>query len=249
MAGKFLDDPTIPTLTVSGISGANDRFLVHDDSANSVAQVVASQILDRLMSGSDISWMASLATMGLIDAANDRFAVWDASASAWKQLPAQEIIDRILTTADVSALSPIGAWANLDHAADMILVWDASANSFKTMFTDKLQQRMLLADSTTYTTTPHTLTSGQSGLLAINVGSGVDIVFTLPAAAAGLRFSFIRRAAQYIRIVPNGTNVIGEGGAGKYLQMQSQGRIDLEVVTGTTAWVIQNASCLYEYQV
>lgn len=245
--GRFLDDPALPTLTLSGVNPSADRFLVHDDSANSVAQIVASQILDRILNTADISWMGTLGSLGAIDPALDQFIVYDADANAFKKLAATRIIDQLLVTLDISSLSALANWAALDGVDDKMLVWDESGTAFKTLLLTELQKRVLLVDNTDYTSSPQTLLAADSGKLCTNIGSAVDITFTLPNAAVGQRFSFMRHIQKYIRITPQGGHVIGDGAAGKYLEMTTRGRIDLQCwVTGF--WSIVNASCLYEFQ-
>jgi hypothetical protein len=56
-----------------------------------------------------------------------------------------------------------------------------------------------------------------------NFGATGTVVATLPAGATGLRFAFRRIAGFALQIDPDGTEVIRGGGAGKYLQLGSDG--------------------------
>jgi len=56
-----------------------------------------------------------------------------------------------------------------------------------------------------------------------NFGAGAMTTYTLPASVVGMEYSFVRVAAQTIRIDPNEADVIRGGGAGKYLSLDSNG--------------------------
>ena len=245
--GRFLNDGAIPTLTLAGIAKASDKFLVHDFSAVSAAQVTASEIMDRLLSSDSITWMTALANMAAIDATNDRFVVWDASATAWKVLAATEILDRILTTADITALAGMASIGSVDGAADRLLLWDASANSFVALTAGEVTTRLTGLAVVNYTSTPVTITTAMSGQVSTNYGAGLLINFNLPAAVAGMHYSFVRHAAYAIRLNPNGSEPIGDATGGKYLELQSSGRVDMRsYVTGT--WIVDGASALFGMQ-
>jgi hypothetical protein len=55
-----------------------------------------------------------------------------------------------------------------------------------------------------------------------NVGAAAVVTRTLPAAVSGMYTRAVRSNASFaLRIDPNGTEIIGTGGAGKYLELQS----------------------------
>lgn len=68
-----------------------------------------------------------------------------------------------------------------------------------------------------------TLTEQESGSLHSNAGASGTITLTLPPVEDGLEFTFVVRAAQQLRLDPNGTETISlpstgvPGAAGKYL--------------------------------
>lgn len=72
-------------------------------------------------------------------------------------------------------------------------------------------------------TANYTVTTAENGTCFTNAGASGAITFSLPAATAGLHYIFVVRAAQELRIDPNGTQTISlpssgvPGAAGKYL--------------------------------
>lgn len=68
-------------------------------------------------------------------------------------------------------------------------------------------------------TVPHQF----SGLTLTNRGAGGVVAYNLPAAVSGLQYSFARLVGSAMQIDPNGTEIIRGGGAGKYLQLGSDG--------------------------
>lgn len=237
--GRYLNDALVPALGVGSIDGTNDRFLVHDASATSVAQVTASDVLKRLLSSSDVSWMSSLANLAAVDSANDKFAVWDASASAWKLLTATEILDRLLTTLDPSALANLSGGINdIDHDNDFFLVWDASAGVFKTYWAGQTTRRLWSGPKNDITSTPYTVTTADAGEVFTNTGSVIAVTMNLPAATAGLRFSFARVADYAITLDGNGSETIN--GATTYT-LSRAGRVDVECFVNG-AWVVTQDS-------
>lgn len=86
-----------------------------------------------------------------------------------------------------------------------------------------------------------TLTAAESGTTHTNTGAGGTITLVLPAATAGLIFTFHVGAAQQLRIDPDGSETIGlpstgvQGGAGKYLVADAVGEwVKLKcVIAGT----------------
>jgi hypothetical protein len=57
-------------------------------------------------------------------------------------------------------------------------------------------------------TADYTVLAADNGKLFTNAGAGGAITFALPAAIAGMNYKFAVRAAQELRIDPNGTETI-----------------------------------------
>lgn len=77
-------------------------------------------------------------------------------------------------------------------------------------------------------TADYTLTIADSQKRFTNAGAAGTIVFTLPTCVGssgyipyGTTYRFFRSTSQAIRIDPDGTEVIGTGGAGKYIELDS----------------------------
>lgn len=96
-----------------------------------------------------------------------------------------------------------------------------------------------------HTTTPVTLT-GDMGKVHTNRGGSALQVWNLPAGAANLRMIAQRVPAYEIRLEPSGSEIIGDGGAGKYLSIQSRGTVVLE--WQTDRWEVLGGSALYNYE-
>jgi hypothetical protein len=85
-------------------------------------------------------------------------------------------------------------------------------------------------------TANYTVTTNDNGKLFTNEGAAGAIVFALPAATVGLWFEFVVKAAQELRIDPNGTETISlptgvQQAAGKYISADAVGeRISVECV-------------------
>ena len=71
-------------------------------------------------------------------------------------------------------------------------------------------------------TSSFTVLSGQSGTCFANVGAGGVITATLPVAVAPLQYIFVRdNSGNKFRIDPDGTETIGTGGGGKYIELDT----------------------------
>jgi hypothetical protein len=85
-------------------------------------------------------------------------------------------------------------------------------------------------------TANYTVTTNDNGKVFTNTGASGAITFALPAATLGLRFDFVVKAAQELRIDPNGTETISlptgvQQAAGKYISADAIGeRISVECV-------------------
>lgn len=78
-------------------------------------------------------------------------------------------------------------------------------------------------------TAAHTLKEYEVGLTFNNSGAAAATTFTLPAAKAGMEYSFIA-AAMAVRAEPAGSEPIRGGGAGKYLEIPAGGGATLRSV-------------------
>lgn len=82
-----------------------------------------------------------------------------------------------------------------------------------------------------------TLTANDNGKTFTNAGASGAITFALPAATPGMWYRFVVKAAQELRIDPNGNETISlptgvQQAAGKYIGADAVGeRISVECVT------------------
>lgn len=88
------------------------------------------------------------------------------------------------------------------------------------------------------TTATHTVTYDDTGKVYTNTGASATVEFDLPIGRVGLAFDFVRVASQLVRIDPNGTDIIGTGGAGKYLEMQSDNSLISLRCYSANEWVV-----------
>lgn len=85
-------------------------------------------------------------------------------------------------------------------------------------------------------TSDYTVTDNDTGKVFTNQGAGGAITFALPAATVGQWYRFVVKAAQELRIDPNGTETIAldtgvQQAAGKYITANAIGeRISVECV-------------------
>lgn len=101
-------------------------------------------------------------------------------------------------------------------------------------------------DGATVTVEAHTgddtLTVAESGSLHTNTGAAGTITIALPAAVAGLEYSFAVGAAQQLRIDPNGSETISlpstgvPGAAGKYLVADAIGETVVLACASAGSW-------------
>lgn len=96
----------------------------------------------------------------------------------------------------------------------------------------------------TVLTAAATITAAQakSNVHVTNVGAGAAVTYALPAAEVGMRVTAIVKAAQELRLDPNGTETIAlpstgvQGGAGKYLSADAVGESVVLVCTVAGTW-------------
>ena len=85
-------------------------------------------------------------------------------------------------------------------------------------------------------TAAYTVTTNDNGKVFTNTGASGAVTFSLPAATVGLWYRFVVKAAQELRIDPNGTETISlptgvQQAAGKYISADAIGeRISVECV-------------------
>jgi hypothetical protein len=90
-----------------------------------------------------------------------------------------------------------------------------------------------------------TLTAAETGSTHTNAGATGTVTLTLPAAVAGLEFTFHVQAAQQLRIDPNGTETIAlpssgaQGAAGKYLWADAVGEWVKLVCVEAGTWDVE----------
>lgn len=102
-------------------------------------------------------------------------------------------------------------------------------------------QRTITAKTASYT-----ITEADCGTTFTNAGASGAITFTLPAAAEGLWYRFGVRAAQELRIDPNGSETISlpstgvPSAAGKYIGADAVGEtVEIECCGGTN-WAVRS---------
>jgi hypothetical protein len=83
------------------------------------------------------------------------------------------------------------------------------------------------------------LAADESGAHLTNASGGGTNTWALPASVPGMEFTFSRESANALRIDPNGTEVIGDGGAGKYLELTHYGTVHL-VCNVAGRWTIKS---------
>jgi len=83
----------------------------------------------------------------------------------------------------------------------------------------------------------YVLTTHDSRKVFTSTGASGTITLTLPAAALGLRYTFIR-TDEDIHIDPDGTETIGAGGAGKYLDLDAARENVTIQATTTGRWEV-----------
>lgn len=89
-----------------------------------------------------------------------------------------------------------------------------------------------------------TLTAAETGSIHTNAGASGAITFALPAATVGLEYQFGVRAAQELRIDPNGSETISlpstgvPGAAGKYLTADAVGETVRLLCVAAGTWAV-----------
>jgi hypothetical protein len=155
-----------------------------------------------------------------------------------------------------------------DDAAQLNLVLNASASNFTALLDFEIESQVALlarhlearrlwlrtAKSARNAQTVQavvdnngaTLSAAQTGAVISNLGASGAAVFALPAAVAGMNYTFIVEAAQELRIDPNGTETIAlpsngvQGAAGKYLTADAVGENVMLVCATAGTWDVLN---------
>lgn len=94
--------------------------------------------------------------------------------------------------------------------------------------------------------TGFTFVAGDVGKVHTNRGGTAMQIWQLPAGGSTLWFISHRIAAWPIRLKPNGTEGIADGGNGKYMEIQSRGRVVLAWMTDR--WEIVSENVVYSYE-
>lgn len=245
--GRF--GTALDAITWSSIDTANDMLTVCDANGDDLGtgpedkRIAMVELIKRTIASSDVSWMTALG-LSSADASNDKWLIWDASTTSFKTMTASDLLDKTYAGTSVSGVTTLANLAAVDPTADYLLVWDNSASAWKKLLSSALINKLLPSTTTDYTSTPTAVSASLTGQRLTNYGATQVVTFTLPAATVGLRYSFTRRAGYAVRIDPNGTETIDEGGAGKYLSIEYRGQVDIECLT-SGEWEVTGGSGLY----
>ena len=118
------------------------------------------------------------------------------------------------------------------------------AASLATLGNQTVPQSAIAARSVTAHTAGASLSAAQSGSIHTNAGATGAVVLALPAATVGLEYFFGVRAAQALRIDPNGTETISlpstgvPGAAGKYLEADAVGETVHLMCVAAGSWAV-----------
>lgn len=240
----------LDAITFAGIDQTNDMLTVCDANGDDLGtgpedkRIAAVEFIKRSLAGSDITWMTALATLSAVDYATDNFVIWDASATAWKPINVGAVLNWTMGGTSIASFSSLATLSLIDPATDKFAVWDASATTWKMLPASEILNALQTYTTTNYTATPTTVTTALSGQRLTNRGATQVIEFDLPAATVGQRYSFNRIAGYAVRLDPNGSETISDGGAGKYLEIQYRGQVDIECFS-TGEWEVTGGSGLY----
>jgi len=244
--GKFPDQ--LNPIAYAAINPAADLDMVWDDSANELAYIAAVERIKRSLGSADVAWMTALALSG-VDAAADKFMIFDNSATGFRAMTASELLNVTFAGAAHSGITALANMAAVDGAADYLIVFDNSALGWRKILASEFINRLLPSTTTVVTSTPTTRTTGESGRRFTNFGATQITEHDLPAGAAGLRYSFMRQADFAVRVDPNGSEIIGGGAAGKYLEITStRGQVDLEWMSDSGTWEVTGGSAVFAFE-
>lgn len=98
------------------------------------------------------------------------------------------------------------------------------ANGVRLLQFDNQAMRIVGVETPQYAYTANdTIDANMSGFTYTNTGAGGGITLTLPAATVGQEHTFVRLASFAMNLDPAGSEIIRGGGAGKYMQLGSDG--------------------------
>ena len=240
--GRFAD--ALTGIGVTGVSGSTDFFTVYDFSATEQKKIAASDVLKRLLSTADVSYLPTLAVASIVHA-TDKFLVWDASGTTISVITASDLLNNTFAgTTDPALGLTSSTW---DSGSDTLVVFDSSATKWKKLFLSYVTDFLHPSVTTDYTSTPTAVTTASVGKRLTNRGAGAILEFDLPAATALQRYTFSRITNFAVRLDPNGTETIGEGGAGKYLEITGRGQVVIESLTAGE-WEVTGGSAVYTFE-
>ena len=119
-----------------------------------------------------------------------------------------------------------------------------SAASLATLTARSIPHTAVAVRSVTTHTANAALTAAMSGSVHTNAGATGAVTLALPAATVGLEFFFGVRAAQALRIDPNGTETISlpstgvPGAAGKYITAAAVGETVHVMCVAAGSWAV-----------
>lgn len=248
--GRYIDDGAVGSVAITALDGAADFVVVHDDSdaAAPTKRSPWAAWAARMLHTSDISHLTAMAAIASVDLAADELLVFDANTTRFVRMPAEQLIGRVLNRANITGLSNFSALSSIDGASDRLLVWDATAGAFVTLTASLLVNGLNPVTGTAYTSTPTTVTTAMQGIVIHNNGATQVVEFDLPAATGSMAVYTFQRIADYgMRLDPNGSEIVGGGAAGKYLELQSRGRLAVQdIVSG--AWEIVTDACQWDME-
>ncbi|MHA1396182.1 MAG: hypothetical protein ACTSSF_00430 [Candidatus Heimdallarchaeaceae archaeon] len=134
----------------------------------------------------------------------------------------------------ISPYEPASAWAGLiwvDTSATPYIV--KMRNSTNTAWINIFGKARIVDKTSNYT-----VTKEDSFTVFTNKGATSTVTFTLPAAEAGLKYTFVRIASQEVRIDPNGSETIAGGSAGKYAILDADYESITVQATQTGKWEV-----------
>lgn len=133
------------------------------------------------------------------------------------------------------------------ESQDSLPIFDYSVSRWKRLPLFFIKDHLLPYTTFDYIVTT-TVTDAQTAQRLTNRGATTAIEFDLPAATVGLRYSFSRIANYAVRLDPNLSEIISDGGAGKYLEITGRGQVDIECLAAGV-WEVTGGSAVYTFEV
>lgn len=214
-------------ITIGEVDKAADLFGLVKGSDGVTRRMAAEELLDRLLSSNDLSWMSSFASFAALDS-GDGVLVFDADASAVKMLPVSVLMSRLLSSASLSWLTSFANMAAVDRTADSFLAVDASDGVLKALAVNDVLLRVV-TNKTYDLDSSQALTAAHAGALVTNAGASGVVTYTFPAADVLIRFA---RDEDHDIIVTDGSATITLVTEGQTLDIERRGGA-LRVVGGS----------------